>query len=266
MKDCISPRNQTALAEIRYWDAGAPAYRWRWSAQRFTTQLSPPGIPNRLTTASIPAISIQPCHRLWQCREVPPIRPSMRSPPAQPPPFSDIFSPIRLRRSKTSPMKRQLRVSWRASHFQATCSRGSIWEHGWAAIAYAKLDGSDQVFSGSFPPSPGTWSSTNPVSPLGAWRPWVLTSAKDLRLGPPPAPGRRPSRAISTRTRRAPQELTRSRPSRSMTQHWRVGTRSTLISSSAQARPTRRSPRSSPIHSIPDIRPAMHARPAPPAQ
>ncbi len=38
----------------------------------------------------------------------------------------------------------------------------------------------DQQFTGSFPTTPGVWSSANPVTPLaGLWKPWVLTSAAD---------------------------------------------------------------------------------------
>ena len=59
-----------------------------------------------------------------------------------------------------------------------------------AVIAYAQSDGSSQVFSGSYPSSPGVWSSANPVTPLaGAWKPWVLNTAHDFRPGPPPAFG-----------------------------------------------------------------------------
>ena len=58
---------------------------------------------------------------------------------------------------------------------------------GKAVIAFAQNDGSGQPFNGSYPPTPGVWSSSTPVSPLaGSWRPWVLTSAQDFRLPPPP--------------------------------------------------------------------------------
>jgi hypothetical protein len=56
------------------------------------------------------------------------------------------------------------------------------------AVTRAKQDGSDQPFSGSFPPTPGKWSSPNPVAPLaGNWKPWVLTSTSLFRLTAPPA-------------------------------------------------------------------------------
>jgi membrane-associated phospholipid phosphatase len=61
---------------------------------------------------------------------------------------------------------------------------------GQAVIAYARADGSNQTFTGSFPPTPGVWSSATPVAPLaGTWKPWVLSTGHDFRPGPPPAFG-----------------------------------------------------------------------------
>ena len=61
---------------------------------------------------------------------------------------------------------------------------------GRAVIAYAQSDGSGQPFTGSYPPTPGVWSSNAPVTPLaGTWKPWVLASAQDFRPGPPPVFG-----------------------------------------------------------------------------
>ena len=66
-------------------------------------------------------------------------------------------------------------------------------------IGYARADGSDRVWDGTRPPGigrgPRFWepqpgSVANPVSPLaGTWKPWVLTSGRQLRPGPPPAFG-----------------------------------------------------------------------------
>jgi hypothetical protein len=61
---------------------------------------------------------------------------------------------------------------------------------GQAAIAYAKADGSNQVFSGSFPVAPGVWGSPKPVAPLaGSWHPWVLTAGNQFRPSAPPQIG-----------------------------------------------------------------------------
>ena len=56
------------------------------------------------------------------------------------------------------------------------------------AIARARTDGSDQVWTGSVPTEPGHWTGTNPVEPLaGTWKTWILASGSEFRPGPPPA-------------------------------------------------------------------------------
>jgi membrane-associated phospholipid phosphatase len=59
---------------------------------------------------------------------------------------------------------------------------------GQLVVAYAIADGSSTPFTGSFPASPGVWSSATPVTPLaGTWTPWVMTSGNEFRLPAPPA-------------------------------------------------------------------------------
>jgi len=61
---------------------------------------------------------------------------------------------------------------------------------GQAVITYAKADGSNQIFTGSYPAAPGVWSSPTPVTPLaGTWHPWVLTGGNQFRPAAPPAFG-----------------------------------------------------------------------------
>ena len=35
VKECVAQRNQAALANIRYWDAGSPGYRWMLLAEQY---------------------------------------------------------------------------------------------------------------------------------------------------------------------------------------------------------------------------------------
>lgn len=54
-------------------------------------------------------------------------------------------------------------------------------------VARGQADGSDAVFTGTIPTGPCNWRGTNPVEPLaGTWRTWVLTSGSEFRPGPPP--------------------------------------------------------------------------------
>jgi membrane-associated phospholipid phosphatase len=69
---------------------------------------------------------------------------------------------------------------------------------GQLAIARARSDGSDAVWSGSVPTGLGLWTPTPPKAgdafgmpqePMaGAWRTWNLESGAQFRPGPPPAP------------------------------------------------------------------------------
>jgi membrane-associated phospholipid phosphatase len=59
---------------------------------------------------------------------------------------------------------------------------------GQMVVAYAMADGSNTPFTGSFPSSPGVWGSATPVTPLaGSWKPWTLSSGSQFRLPAPPA-------------------------------------------------------------------------------
>jgi membrane-associated phospholipid phosphatase len=59
---------------------------------------------------------------------------------------------------------------------------------GQMVVAYAMADGSNAPFTGSFPATPGVWSSATPVTPLaGIWKPWTLSSGSQFRLPAPPS-------------------------------------------------------------------------------
>ena len=55
-------------------------------------------------------------------------------------------------------------------------------------VEMAQNDGSQAVWTGTVPTTPGSWVGTVPVEPLaGSWRTWGLTSGNQLRPGPPPS-------------------------------------------------------------------------------
>ena len=55
-------------------------------------------------------------------------------------------------------------------------------------IEYGKADGSDAQWTGSVPTEPGHWTGENPASPAAAtWATWMLTSPDEFRPEPPPA-------------------------------------------------------------------------------
>src|SRR5437588_8242634 len=54
VKDCAAARNQSVLAQIRFWDAGAPGYRW----MQLTEQLAvSEGLPAPLQTRALSLVA-----------------------------------------------------------------------------------------------------------------------------------------------------------------------------------------------------------------
>jgi membrane-associated phospholipid phosphatase len=54
-------------------------------------------------------------------------------------------------------------------------------------IARARTDGSDAKWTGTAPVGPGLWTGV-PIEPMmGTWKTWALSSGSELRLPPPPA-------------------------------------------------------------------------------
>jgi membrane-associated phospholipid phosphatase len=59
---------------------------------------------------------------------------------------------------------------------------------GQRVVDYAAMDGFTTPWTGVVPTGPGMWIGTNPVFGNAAgWKPFVLSSANELRPGPPPA-------------------------------------------------------------------------------
>lgn len=56
------------------------------------------------------------------------------------------------------------------------------------AVSRGKADSSDAKWTGMVPEGADKWKGTNPIAPLaGTWRPWLLSSASELRPPAPPA-------------------------------------------------------------------------------
>ena len=170
--------------------AAGPGDPWQ---PQFLTPPSLLGIPSTLTIALIQATWIPRSRRSSRCRRVHPIHRNMHAVtagaaaavleylfPDQATEFADMADEAATSRVMAG-------VAFPSDAFSGLDLGQSI---GREVIAFAQSDGSGQVFNGSYPPSPGVWSSSTPVTPLaGSWKPWVITSAQDFRLGPPPVFG-----------------------------------------------------------------------------
>jgi membrane-associated phospholipid phosphatase len=214
LKDCTAKRNQAAVAQIHFWDGGAPGYRWMQLAQQLAVS---EGLSTPLQTRALSLVAAaiyDSTVAAWDSKYA-----YMRQHPSEiDPTFTTVIKPSA---SPSYPSEHAVTAGAAATVLaylfpdqssslaemanQAGQSRilaGVAFpsdvisgmdlgtQVAQAAIAYAKVDGSNQVFTGSFPGSPGLWGSPKPVAPLaGTWHPWVLTAGNQFRPVAPPAIG-----------------------------------------------------------------------------
>jgi membrane-associated phospholipid phosphatase len=211
VKDCISQRDQATLAKIDYWDAGSPGYRWMQLAQQLVVS---EGLPTPLQTRALALVAAAISDAMvaaWDSKYAynrshpsqldSTIAPVVAVPQSPSYPsehaaaagaaaavleylFPDQTAVLATMASDAAASRVMAGVAFPSDVFSGLDLGESV---GKAVIAFAQNDGSGQPFNGSYPPTPGMWSSSTPVSPLaGSWKPWVLTSAQDFRLPPPP--------------------------------------------------------------------------------
>ncbi len=200
VKDCISQRDQAALAAIHFWDAGSPAYRWMQLAEQSVVSA---GLPTPLQTRALALVAAaisDATVAAWDSKYTfnrphpgdmdPAVAPVVAAPqsPSYPSEHAVTAGAAALVLGYLFP-DQYARFADMAQEAATSRVVAGV-AVGRAVIEYARSDGSAQPFSGSYPPTPGVWSSNAPVTPLaGSWKPWVLASAQDFRPGPPPVFG-----------------------------------------------------------------------------
>jgi hypothetical protein len=205
-------RDQASLDRIRYWDAGAPPYRW---IQRSVKYMQDHGVAgNRaarllalLTTAMYDAtIAAWDAKYAFNRRRPSDLGPhrSRLSPrlPVRHIPRSGHSPPEQQRRcSNTFPNDADLFNAWASEAAQSRVEAGVAFSSdsadgltlgsrvGQKAVEWGRTNGSDAVWSGSVPNASGKWTGTNPIEPLaGTWKAWALTSGSQFRPAPRAAP------------------------------------------------------------------------------
>ena len=202
------------LAQIHFWDAGAPGYRW----MELTEQLAvSEGLATPLQTRAISLVAVAIYDSMvaaWDTKysysrqhpsDIDPTISPVVTPTASPSYPSEhavaaaaasavltyLFPDQASQLSAMAQQAGQSRVLAGVA-FPSDVSGGVTLGNqvGQAVITYAQSDGSSQVFTGSFPAMPGVWSSANPAAPLaGSWLPWTLTAGSQFRPAAPPAFG-----------------------------------------------------------------------------
>jgi membrane-associated phospholipid phosphatase len=212
LKLCAATRTSATMAQIRYWDAGSPGYRWMQLTQQMAISA---GIPTPLQTRALALVGsaiYDATVAAWDSKYT-----YMRKHPAEVDP--NVGAAMAFTQSPSYPSEHAVAAGAAAavlaylfpdkastladmaneaaqsrvlagvafpSDVQAGMDLGNL--VGQAVISYAKADGSDQPFTGSYPPNTGIWGSATPVAPLaGTWHTWVLNSASQLRPAAPPA-------------------------------------------------------------------------------
>ena len=214
LRECVKRRDQTTLNSIYYWDAGAPAYRWMQLALQYVVNSTLVGPQQTRALALVAAAISDATIAAWDSKYAynrqPPgtldetVAPVVAAPQSPSYPsehavtagaaaavLSYLFPDQAAKLSDTAYQAAMSRVMAGVAFPSDALSGLDLGESvGKAVVAYAREDGSNQQFTGSYPSMPGVWSSPNPVTPLaGTWKPWVLASAADFRLGAPPAFG-----------------------------------------------------------------------------
>jgi membrane-associated phospholipid phosphatase len=214
VKQCAANRTAADLAQVRFWDAGAPAYRWMQLTQQLAVSEALP-TPMQTRALSLVAAAIYDATvAAWDSKYT-----YSRQHPSE---IDSTLTTVIAPSSSPSYPSEHAATAAAASTVltylfpdQAAALKAMSDQAGWsrimagvafpsdviggrdlgnqvaqAVITYANADGSSQVFSGSFPATPGVWSSANPVTPLaGTWHTWVLTSGSQFRPSAPPAFG-----------------------------------------------------------------------------
>lgn len=203
-----------AIAQIHYWDAGAPSYRWMQMTQSLAVSK---GLATPLQTralALVAAAIYDTMVAVWDSKytysrkhpsEIDPSVVTLLPVPASPSYPSEHAAAAAAAYTVLAYLFPDQGRALYAAATQAAQSRVAAGvafpsdvaagldlgkRVGEAFVTYAKADGSSQPFTGSFPPAPGVWSSPNPVAPLaGSWHPWVLAAAGEFRPAAPPAFG-----------------------------------------------------------------------------
>ena len=210
LRALAAQRDAAALHLIRYWDAGAPGYRWNEIAIGHALK---EGIGLRayrmlaLLNVAIYDATIAAWHAKYTYHRP---RPSAVSPALTtvlPPPRSPSYPCEHAAAAGAASAVLAYLFPKAARFFAAKADEagrsrllaGVQYPSDVAAglelgrrvaqrvIARARTDGSDAKWTGTIPVGPGLWSGV-PFEPMiGTWKTWVLSSGSELRLPPPPA-------------------------------------------------------------------------------
>ncbi len=199
------------LAQVSYWDAGPPGYRWmelasqQMLAQNVTTTLFTRGMALVSVAVYDSTIAAWDSKYAWNRPAPsvtdPSIKPLVAIPnvPSYPSEHAVAAGAASVVMAYLFPAMGETYTDLAEEAARSRIFAGAAYpsdvaaglqfgrEIGQMVVAYALADGSSTPFTGSFPPTPGVWSSATPATPLaGGWKPWTLSSGSQYRLPAPP--------------------------------------------------------------------------------
>lgn len=212
LAELISDNDDQTAAQIAFWDAGAPAYRWiDLISNRLLAATPTSAYPHRVY-AYVAMAMYDATIATWESKyhygRARPSEMDHKLPTAVDVPNSPSYPSEHAAAAQAAATVLAYFVPTEAQNFQAMADQA-----GWSrvqagvqfpsdyyagvelgkkvaeqVIAKAKADGSDAVWAGTVPVGPCYWKGTNPGNAAAVnWRPLLLTSADQFRPPTPPA-------------------------------------------------------------------------------
>ena len=210
--EMAAARDEAALTQIAYWNAGPPAYRWNQIAmdELLARAVPTPGAYRHLALlnvalydASVAAWDSKYAHNRPRPSEVNADLTTVIPNPASPSYPSEyavtagvasaVLGYLFPEKAQFFEDKAQEAVNSRMMagvEYPSDVEAGLELGRQVAAmvIEHGKTDGFDAQWTGTVPTDPTGWTGENPAFVTAAtWQPWVLTSPDQFRSGPPPA-------------------------------------------------------------------------------
>jgi membrane-associated phospholipid phosphatase len=211
MRALISERDDAALEQVAYWDAGSPSYRWNEIAAQIITAELPPTWMSRtmalmniaIYDAMVAAWDAKYAYNRSHPSKVDTSLVTLIPDPASPSypsehavaagAASEILAYVFPDRAQSFRDQARAAADSRVLagvNFPSDVEAGLVLGRAVAekVIEQAMADGSDAPWTGTVPQGPGMWVGDAPSVPLmGSWKTWVLESGSQFRLDPPPA-------------------------------------------------------------------------------
>ena len=212
IKSLMAEMTPDTMAQVGYWDAGAPGYRWMQlaSQQMLAQNVAAPLFTRGMALVSVAiydsTVAAWDSKYAWN-RPSPSAMDSSIKPlatvlnvPSYPSEHAVIAGAASVVMAYLFPTMAETYTDLAEEAARSRVFAGVAFpsdvtaglqlgrQVGQMVVAYAMADGSSTPFTGSFPGASGVWGSATPVTPLaGTWKPWTLSSGSQYRLPAPPA-------------------------------------------------------------------------------